>query len=353
MADEISIYYTRFLMAAAEELKEPQTYFLKTFFPGAPMEHDVKYVDVDVFKGKRRVATYVNRRAQGQNVERIAFKTVSYVPPYLKPKMTLDIDNTLRRSIGQNNYSGSTARQRAEYIIGRDLKNLDDMITRAEEIQAMQAIMTGKIQIKNVDGNNLEDELDFGRDAELMVTLTGTDKWTNAASDPIEDCRAYRRLIQQKSGFHAKYILAGSNVVKAFMTNTNVKAYFNLYHGSPESNLVLTEEAGQVGANFIAQFEGFRMYSYDDFWLDYSDLDTNGDPTEKPVVDPDSVLIAAQDADTCRCYGVIEDVDNPVASARFPKMWIQEDPSARFLQLHSAPLMVTNHPDAYAVLKAV
>jgi len=38
------------------------------------------------------------------------------------------------------------------------------------------------------------------------------------------------------------------------------------------------------------------------------------------------------------------------ATSRFIDMWGEKDPAATIIQVHSAPLIVTNVPDAYALV---
>ena len=92
----ISIFDRRYMLAALEELRVPSTFFVKKFFANQ-VEFDTAHVDVDIYKGKRRVAAYVNPRAQGQAVDRIGYSTYTYEPPYVKPKMATTAEDMLKR----------------------------------------------------------------------------------------------------------------------------------------------------------------------------------------------------------------------------------------------------------------
>ena len=81
----ISVFDTRTMLEALEMLREPKTFLLNTFFKGQN-EFPTESVDIDIYKGKRRVAVYVNPKGAGQVVDRTGYKTNTYKPPYVKPK---------------------------------------------------------------------------------------------------------------------------------------------------------------------------------------------------------------------------------------------------------------------------
>jgi hypothetical protein len=48
-----------------------------------------------------------------------------------------------------------------------------------------------------------------------------------------------------------------------------------------------------------------------------------------------------------KLYGCIKDLSAMYPVARFPKSWEEEDPSARFLLMQSAPLLVPTQIDSF------
>lgn len=347
MSETINLYDTRTMLAAVEDLKTPQTFLLDKFFPEM-VEFDTKVVDVDTDNGVRIIANYVNRKAEGQNVEGQGYVTKSYTPPYVKPKKTSDVDKLLKRQPSEVIYANNkSALQRGAEEMGKDFAFLNDIITRAEELQASQALFDGAIQVKDLEGNLLEAEIVYGRSASHSVTLTGTDLWTNAASDPIANIRTWKKLIKKDSGMKPDICIMGSSVIDVFLDNTKVKAYLDNRSLSELAVIKLEDEASAFGAEYVGRIEGIDFYSYDEFYLDEANLDTAGDRTETPMVPINKILLGSTLARATRLYGAIEDIENPIASARAPKTWVENDPSKRFIQLHSAPLMVTHQPDAY------
>ena len=90
-----NLFDSRTMMAALEQAKPPRTFLLDTFFSGAPRTFDTEAVDIDIIKGKRRLAPFVNPRHEGKIVEKRGFKTRSYKPAYVKPKMVTTAEDIL------------------------------------------------------------------------------------------------------------------------------------------------------------------------------------------------------------------------------------------------------------------
>ena len=59
------------------------------------------------------------------------------------------------------------------------------------------------------------------------------------------------------------------------------------------------------------------------------------------------VWIGSTNAKNTRLYGAIKDLKALAAMPRFAKSWEEEDPSARYLMMQSAPLVALNQPDAF------
>lgn len=339
----ISLFNTRTMLDALEELRTPSTFLVKKFF-SSQRECPTKTVDIDIYKGKRRVAAYVNRRAVGQVVDRIGYRTDTYDPPYLKPKMVTTAEDLLKRMPGEIIYANNiTNEQRASIQLGKDLAELDSIISRAEELQAMQALFDGKVEVHDAEGNNVVADIDFQRTASHTVDLTATGQtaWNETGADPIADLRAWRRQNIQDSGVSSDIIIMGSDSIEEFLTNQAVRDRLNKdYAGIGQ----LVSEAQELGVSYYGRIDGFDIYSYDEWYINPST------GTESALVPEKKVLVGSTRARCERVYGAIDDVESGVfAVARYPKSWTENDPSARWLQLHSAPLLVPVQVDAFTV----
>jgi len=344
MAD-LALFETRTMLAALEQMLPART-FLKDNFFTEEIVFNTKHVDIDIKKGKRRLAPYVKPVAQGKLVDRIGFKTYSYIPPYVKPKMATNAQDFLTRNIGETIYGANDGpQQRAEKQLGADLAELDDMITRREETQASELLHTG---IVTVTGEGYSETIDFGMPATHKITLTGNDLWTDTTnSDPLVDLRTWKRLIAQDSGLVPTDVIMGSDALDAFLNHPKVQNQLDTRR----------IDLGQItpamladGVTFYGRIRdiGCDLWTYEEYYIDPATA-----PTEKPMIEVDKVLMLSRRARTSVNYGAIQDLRANAAVPRFPKSWEEEDPSVRYLLVQSAPLLALHQVDAFIAAKAV
>lgn len=346
----ISLFDTRTLLAITEELKKPKTFLRDTFF-GNEIVFDTEHVDIDLVTDVRRVAIYNKRDAQGQYVEKKGYDTNSYIPPYLSPFKTLRPKDMKERNPGFHIYGGQGSRQKIIEKITREMMELDEMITRAEEIQAKQAVFDGIIDLKDIDGNPVETQINFNRNAQLNMTEAQLKAgyWTNTTAKPLTDLDEARDRIGKFTGFAADIVIMHHRAFRDFKATTQVKDELDNRRFESENQLVrrLTDK----GAVFRGEVEGFMIFTYSEFFVDEgtSGLD------EIDLVPYNKVLVTSSKARASMLYGAIEytgeeNAPDFFAVKRFPQMWTEKNPNRHLLQMHSAPLAVTHHPDAYAVL---
>lgn len=330
----ISLFDTRSMLAAVEEWKTPRGFLTKLFFK-TQNTFDTKFIDLDIFKGARKKASYVNPRAQGQVVERKGFKTLTVEPLYVKPKIPTVAQDLMQRLAGETIYSGGmTPQDRAAELLVKDLKTLDDMISRSEEYQASEALLNGKIV--GLNGN----EIDFERDAANTIVLAGGDLWSAGTSDPISDLRDWKRQILQKTGLSADTVIFAADVVAAFIKNTEVQKQLNVWFSRP-GNIEPTDLGDGVTQIGYLNDPGVMIYAYDE-WIE----DSNGN--EQPVIPAGKVLMGSSAARCSRNYGAIQDQNILAAVPRYPKAWVEgNDPETKWLQLHSSFIMLPENVDGF------
>ena len=339
----ISIFDRREMIAALEIIREPSTFFVKKFFSNENV-FDTEHVDIDIYKGKRRVAAYVNPRAQGQVVERVGYKTNTYTPPYLKPKMATTAEDLLKRIPGEVLYANAMGpEQRAAQRLTDDMKELESMIARSEELQAVQALFDGSVEIHDAEGADVVADISFGRDADHTVdlTATGQTEWGETGVDILANLREWRTLNIKDSGISPDIIVMGSDAANEFQKNSDVKTLLD-NRRMELGNLV--DEAQELGVVYMGQILGMSIYQVDEYYIPL------GSTTESALVDTKKILMGSTKARCDRLYGAIREAqEGLMAMARYPKTWIEEDPSVRWLMIQSAPLFVPVNVDAFTV----
>lgn len=331
----ISMFYTRTMLKALEQKLAPTTFLLDTFFPNVEQSLS-KYVDIDIYKGKRRLAPFVKSTQQGKMVERTGYTTSTFEPPYIKEKMITTADEILNnRSMGDTIYIGKTPEQRAAEQLMKDLEYLRDLIIRREEWMASQVLETGII---SVTGDGYDAEIDFGMDANHIIAVGSITAWSEDAATPVKNLRTWKRLIQKDSGLVPNVAVFGYSAWDAFIEHSSVQELLD------NRRIMLGQIDPQLlpdGVTYQGDIENLSLYTYDETYVDDSDVTKYYVPAKK-------IFMGSTRARTARHYAAIRDLKSgftPVSY--FPKSWEKEDPSARFLMLQSSPLVAMHQPDAF------
>ena len=339
----IDLFEMRTMLAALDQRLAPKLFLRDFIFTGERIFAS-KTVDIDIRKGKRRIAPYVNPLMPGKLVERIGYSTRSYDPPYLKPKMVTTALELLQRPLGQHVYSGNqTAGERAAMQLGRDLAELNEQIDRREEQQCADALDDG---IVTVSGEGIAASIDFGMASAHKITLSGTDLWTDTTnSNPLKDLRDWRRLNIQDSGINSDIAIMGTTAYDTFMLHPKVQAVLNFRRAD---QILFKPEDLPNGATFRGRYDdaGMDIFTYDEWYRDDSLV-------EQPMVPVKKVWVGSTRARAEKLYGAIQDVEVMALVSRFPKSWVEKDPSAQILMLQSAPLMSLHQVDAFISAQVV
>lgn len=338
----LDLFETRRMLAALEQRKPPRSFLLDQFFSGSET-FDTEHVDIDIWKGKRRLAPFVNPKKEGKVIERQGYKTRSYKPPYIKPKMVTTAEDILTRPMGTHIYGANMSpMQKAAQQLGKDLATLDDMILRREEWMAAQVLTTGQVRCI---GDGIDDTIDFLMESTHLPVLAGTALWSaSSTADPLQNLRDWKRLIAKDSGVNPTDVIMNVTAYDAFLYTDIVKGANNLFDNR---RIMLGQiEPREVGGGvtYIGRITelGLDLWTYEEWYVDEYDNDT-----EKPMIPEGKVIIGSPNAYTRRLYGAIKDLKSTGAVRRFPKSWEEDDPSARFVMVQSAPIPAMHQVDAF------
>lgn len=338
----LNIFDTRTMLEALEQLKPARSFLLDMFFRRINVSNS-KYVDIDIYKGKRRLAPFVNPRLEGKVVEKRGYKTYTYEPPYIKPKMVTTAEDLLQRSMGNHIYMDNMSpAEKAAEEVGKNLAELDEMITRREEWMAAQVLTTGKIVVK---GDGVDDEIDFLMEATHLPTLSGGALWSApTTAKPLDDFRDWKRRVAQDSGVVPTDAIIGSSAYENFMACNQITGANGLFDLRRVNVGEINPRDLGNGVSYIGTITeiGLDLWTYDEWYVDEYDNDT-----EKPMMPVDKVLLGNPAARTQRQYGAIRDITALASVPRYPKSWEEPDPSARYIMLQSAPLPSLHQVDAF------
>ena len=347
----ISMFDTRTMLPMLEVDKPANTFLLDRYFSNVKT-FDTKKVDIDLIKGKRRMAPFVHPKIGGKTVDGLGYKTESYEPPEVSPDMVTTAEDMLQRSPGENIYGADSPTTRAAKKLGEDLAELDDIITRREEWMAAQALFTGKIDII---GDGYDEVLQYWPTdpaEQPFLALGAGSRWNEDTSKPGADLRSARTKIMQESGVTPRDVILGADAAEAYLSN-------------PE--LVKKLDTRRIDMGMIdprnlpngVTYLGYDKYSSLDLWTyDEWYLDENGD--EKPMVPAKLVLIGSPEVRTTRAYGLVtlmkgnDQAPEFYAQPRVPDSWTQrKNPAGRIVQIKSKPMPVIHQIDGFFVLQVL
>ena len=341
----VDIYETRAMLRALRTEADTGRFILDTLFTNVET-FDTEHVDIDIVKGDERLAPFVAPVVEGKLMEDQGFTTRSYKPAYVKPKYITTAAEIVRdRVAGEDIYSGD-APNRAEVRLAKQLADGENQVTRREEWMASQGLVSGKVSVVG-DGMNME--IDFGMNPNHLITLTGTDLWSDAAtSKPLSDLSDWADMISEDGQANADILILGIDAAAALMGNESfTKALDN-------RRITLGEiKPSQLakGVTYLGEIttEGFSgsVYRYAGSYID-----ENGD--RQYFIPKDRAVMTSTTADFRRNFGAIADLDAGLVSMPlFPKSWLENDPSSRVVLLQSAPLPAPHQIDAVVSAKVV
>ncbi|MBF0568285.1 MAG: major capsid protein [Nitrospirae bacterium] len=324
------LFNWRALTEALNLIVPPESFVFDTIFSNVET-HASDTIDIDILVGNKRLAPFVSPVEGGIVISKLGGQLRTIKTPRLRMKLPLTAnDLLLERAPGGNLYvtGGGNVTDARNRRIALEQQNLKDRITRRTEFMACKALSGGI----TVTQENISFNVDFLLPDDNNPVLSGSDKWDQAGSNPVEDIRAWKRLINQKTGLNADIAICGSKAVDAFLNNTVVKEI--LWNRRIDAgNIAITN------SNFLGVLAGIQLYEYSAMYDDDSG-------TPQYLIPENTFVLISRQGRFVTHYGAILDLESPVMGQYFSKMWLEEDPSVYWLLAESRPLPTVHQPEA-------
>lgn len=346
----VDIFEPRTMMEAIKSMPPVHTYLKDTFFSKVDTRPTEK-VDVDFYKGKRKLAPFVHPKIGGKTVENQGYQTNTFKPALVAPDKITTAEDLMKRLPGEKLYGGMSPDERAAVKLGEDLAELDEMITRREEWMCAQAIFQGKIPVV---GEGLNYEIDF--QFTNKETLSGTDLWSDTTnSDPIADLEGWYKQVQKNGHVNPNVCIMADDVVNAFIKHPKVKDVLD----TRNYNLGLIDpQKLPNGVTYIGRINklGLDIYQYNEYFLD--DFTDPDNPIEKPLVPAGNLALLSTRARYSMVYAAVTIIGEnedfvTVEGTRVPESWVQRKPARRFVQVSAKPLPIPHEVDSWFVAKVL
>lgn len=231
--------------------------------PGQTFNWDILGIprDIDTFEG--RLAPAGTRKLQViKNQAAVLART--FKSTFIPGGVLIDLRNP-----------GSETRMRiAEDMVGRELRNLAELIDRQNEFMIASALQ-GTLSL-TIDG--LAHSISYGfSGSHILGVGTGIPlAWTNPAADIVGDIRNIKVRIAEDSGFSAATVWTSTEVIESLIKNDFVNSYFA---STPAGVQALTE--GSIG-----RFMGLNWVAYDGTYKDSAGVVQRFIPKNKLIVTP-------------------------------------------------------------------
>ena len=338
-----NIFNTTTLVGIVPNLMTSQNWLLDKFFPNI-VTSDTEEVAIDVDVGQRRMAPFVSPLVAGKLVESRRQQTNVFKPAYIKDKRVPDLRKPIRRQIGERIGGEYTAAEREQLNMMFEMADQVDILNRRLEWMGASALSTGTVKI---EGEGYETTVvDFGRNSNLTVALSGSDKWATSVADgasytkPTSHINEWVKTILKYSGAVARDVVFTSASWDAFVLDTSLKGAIVFPAQGPYGNQINPGTEVPLGAVYKGRWGQLDLWLYNDWFVDEKGV-------EQPMLADGSVVISGPQLQGTRAFGAILDPAfnyGPMAFA--PKTWLQEDPAQRFLMMQSAPIVIPSRVNA-------
>lgn len=339
------IYALPTLLKVIEATPPSSTYILDTFFQDGEA-FDTEWVEIQTKRGNHPIAPYVSELQPGKVVLRTGYQAKQYKPALIKPARPITANDLKIRQAGEPLFNPESPDARARKLIARDLIELTDTITRRLVEQASTLMFTGKVtQV----GEGVSQVIDY--DFTNKVTLSGTDLWSNSASDPISFLFGLRKDIMDGNAPTPDVLLCDYDAAVALMRHPSILALAD-NNGVDVGDLDTTLLADGVTYHGRLRDVGLRVFSYTGTYTDDSGAD-------QPFIPAGNVaMLSTRDKFTFHYGGnvIMDPKAEQFVLARgkiIPQSWVTVEPAQRWLQLLSRPLAVPANINGWYIAKVL
>lgn len=335
----INLFEPRTMFKFSERMPKATTFLRDKFFANKEYSQTDK-VDVDIKIGGLKVAPYVSEKIGGKVVENSGFKTETFTPPLVSPLKVTTAADIQKRSMGENIYSARTADERAAEKLVKDMQDLDEMITRREELMCAEAIFKGEIEVK---GDGIDYVISFGH--KNRETLSGGDLWSADTSNKLADLKRWRRTVQETGFVNTDSVIMAADVADELLKDKEIKELLNIRNVSIGQIAISELPQGATYIGYLAEVG--HLYSYNAHYFDEEE------EVAKPLVPSGMLALLSSETDFSMGYGAItlvkDDEFITFESERVPDSWTEKNPARKMVQMSSKPLPIPKEINGWFV----
>jgi len=334
------MYDLKVLIAATKQTKKPNR-FLWNLLIGKTVNETKGKFEVHTKKAKRRMAPFVGPYIAGSYIEKDSFSTQEIEPGVMKPYRIARAEELLQQQFGQTEYGDYvTPEAAAERQVAKELADLTDTIARRELWLLSKLLTTGVMPIV---GEGVDRAISYSSDEDNFETLSGTDLWSDSASDPVGYLRTKQNSILEKTGMLIDSVILTPSASAAFQDHDSVKEV--LKYTTADVLRIEPRSLGD-GAKYIGTIPELQMDIYS--FVDWAE---DPDTEESTSLITDGGIIGVKSKSFEAHYGAIAQKVDKVQSVfigdRIPKVWGNPGDDHDCIRLASAPAIVPEDSDGW------
>lgn len=349
-------YYSTDVMLAALKAGKPATSFLtKRYFPETPKsEFLTGDVLIEYKNGNQKAAPFVVPHIGGVAIERKGYTSNRYEPANIEVKKNLKVEDLKKKGFGEAIYSQDTPEVREQKLLSEDLIELDELITRRQEIMASDVMTNNKIVMSYETGDKTKPEtkeIRYYTESANPYTFAPEKDWTAADATIIEDIFDICQMMNKK-GVRPEDLIITPSVIKSFRNNEKVMKLLDTrdYKFGNIDPKDLTDGAKLLGTINV---DGYllNLISYNE---EYEDENGNS----VPYIADGTIIVAAPGSGQT-VYGAVsqkEESDKQThtyAGRRVPKKTTNVDNDLSTIKLTSKPLLAPAKSGGWVSAKVV
>lgn len=246
--------------------------FLSSLFQSPPRNFfETEKIEIDVLRGDPRIAVPVPSLVSGaRRVQLSKFVNKAFTPAPYDLETALNAWDTIKRQPGQNPFENPDFLRNAANEAFRNLRELEQLLKRGGELQAAQVLTTGKLDLKDENGNSVY-VLDYLLKSAHFATL-GT-LWSDdgATGDGLTDLETFAETVRKDGKQDPDQLIFGTKAWRNFTAQQKVKDRLLTNLNSQGVGQLQPKTLGN-GATFqgyiwIGSYR-FEMWTYHETYID-------------------------------------------------------------------------------------
>lgn len=328
----MSLFDTTALIGMVDAMDRPTAFLRDTFFPNV-ITSDDEEVAIDKMLSRKKMAPFVSPDVPAKERALRGRKVETFQPACVKPLNTIRPNDLVKRQAGENIGGQLSPADRRTSVIAQTLLDQDDEITRREEWMCAQVIRSGQVI---VDGEDYERQVvNFGRASGQTVALSGSSRWGETGVKPLSNLKSWATLTQKASGGAVRNVILGTGAAELLQDDAELESKLDNRRqatGNFELGPVAAGDNDEP-AVYIGSIGVFNFWQYAQWFED-------DDGNEVEIWPEYGVGMVSSAFRGNMAYGAILDMDALVPLSRFPKNFMENNPSREHLLTQSAPLPV-------------